>query len=1001
MRKILKRLGIGLAVALLFFALFLAAWVLVIFPNFVDTGRQPDEDEPGMVELAEESPRIDFRESNGMLYINNEVVVFLRTSVEAEEAAAFLASYEAEVDDAMADIGIYKLIFPEALTYEELEELLREIRSHDLVENAYLNTVTQWETDTQESGEAENGGETAGEEDSGEPASGEEAGEDGFAYLDPAYPNDTWNGADWDVEVPDGENWGMEAVNAPGAWGYLDQLDTVRVGLIDSMPNTAHEDLENVFAGSTCLFIDESTGLTEVNTYTLTAEDHGSHVAGIMGADWNNSRGVSGIMGGKEELYYCSVYYDSNGNISSRYGTAYSYLLALKTLIDQDVQVINISQNTSRLIGFAASRGNANAISYLNRQAELAEKGLSRIIDAREAAGESDFVIVVAAGNSNSTYYYPDEDEPYGYREEMTWWEEIKYLFGWRGEAGDSLALYNNFLSLMDQEEVRDRVIVVGAVGVDEAGSTDTQTRYTYAYYSNVGDRVDLAAPGGLPEGQQIYSCYASGYDGMSGTSIAAPHVSGAAGLVFGANPSLTGPEVKKIVTASVTGRFYYIGGFCGLLNVRDAVVNALKTQEESVNRVLRTEASDGLDVCFLVDTTGSMGDDIENARENMENILNTLEEKAGNYRVAIIDYRDFPDRTGEGIDYAYQVQLGFSQDRAAITEAINGLTLGDGGDDQETVYSALMAAVRLNWRSDAGKVIILLGDAAPLDPEPYTGYIYEDVLLALFNADISLDYENSDQRVVSALDTSLINVYTIGTSASPDAEDFFRSISSGTGGSYVSVENASDVADAIVQSIEQIDVAVTVSAQADFGDAMAGQEIDLYREGGYLFTFETDGEGQFLLEAMEAGEYQWTSRGLAGGGTLRIEAEKEQAEVETTRSYWFAPALRVWQQHPWRMGGLLAGYLAVCLLLPLCVRQVRRSRRRTGKTRGPKPGAGAPTGPASRPPAGPAPGASGRSVGPEPGASAGPASGVWFCPYCGSRCQAGDGYCQQCGRKL
>ena len=134
MRKILKRLGIGLAVALLLFALFLAAWVLVIFPNFVDTGRQPDEDEPGMVELAEESPRIDFRESNGMLYINNEVVVFLRTSVEAEEAAAFLASYEAEVDDAMADIGIYKLIFPEAMTYEELEELLREIRSHDLVE---------------------------------------------------------------------------------------------------------------------------------------------------------------------------------------------------------------------------------------------------------------------------------------------------------------------------------------------------------------------------------------------------------------------------------------------------------------------------------------------------------------------------------------------------------------------------------------------------------------------------------------------------------------------------------------------------------------------------------------------------------------------------------------------------------------------------------------------------------------------------------------------------
>lgn len=57
-------------------------------------------------------------------------------------------------------------------------------------------------------------------------------------------------------------------------------------------------------------------------------------------------------------------------------------------LIDQDVQVINISQNTDRLKGFAASHGNRNAVAYLTRQASLAGKGLARIISSREAAGK-------------------------------------------------------------------------------------------------------------------------------------------------------------------------------------------------------------------------------------------------------------------------------------------------------------------------------------------------------------------------------------------------------------------------------------------------------------------------------------------------------------------------------------------------------------------------------------------------------------------------------------
>lgn len=902
MKKIIKKIAVFLIALILLIALFVVAWVFLIFPSLVAPKDEVAEVEPGSVQIAEDSEKIDFNETNGVLYVNNEVIVFVRASASEDKIAALFDSFDAEIDESMADIDVYRLVFKEAMTYDDLESLIKEIKSNPIVENAYLNTVTEFEADTTDV-------------------------EDEFEYKNPAFPDDPWNSDTWNVSVPRGENWGVEAIDAPGAWGYLDQMSSVRIGLIDSMPNLSHEDLS--FANSSCLFIDEDTGITETNKYTISAEDHGTHVAGTMNAKWNNGAGssndgVSGVMGGKGELYYSKAYYVSNGKLVPRYDTAYSYLLTLKTLIDQDVQVINISMNTSRLIGFAASHGNQNAINYLSMQADLAEKGLSRIITAREAEGKPDFVICVAAGNSNHIYYYKDDKAVYGYREEMTTWETIKWAFGWRGEIGNSLALYNNFLSLMDAEIVKDRVIVVGAVGIDDAASTSNNTQYEYTYYSNVGSRVDIVAPGGIPGEAQVYSCYANGYGGMSGTSMATPHVSGVAGLIFACNPALSGPEVKDILVASTTGRYYHGGEYSGLLNANNSVVNALKTVETSVEKVLKTEVDNGLDLCFVVDTTGSMGDDIENAKENMASILEHLAAKTENYRVALIDYRDYPERSNESEDYPYKIQLYFTSNNESITDAINGLDLGNGGDSEETVYSALMSAVKLDWRSDAKKVIIILGDAAPLDPEPITDFTYDDVLLALFNADINIDYEDSDDRVVDALDASLINVFSIGTDASSDAADFFEQISTSTGGSYASVDDASKVGDAIIDSIEQIEVAEKITVNADFGDAMANQKINLYSGKEYLFTMETDENGQFVIDSIEADTYRWTSNSLYSGGSMDIDTESRDATIRMTKDYWFTPLLQLWHQHTYLICVALLAYIAVCIAVPVSIKKIR-----------------------------------------------------------------------------
>lgn len=345
-------------------------------------------------------------------------------------------------------------------------------------------------------------------------------------------PDDYFANTDPASNAPQGYQWPLEAVYAMGPYGSPGSasawdiaLGSGYVGVVDSGVDVAHPDLQanlrlhfsQAFYSNLCsgvlTDVDERGASSNCpNTYV----GHGTLVAGLVGATTNNSIGVAGI------CWHCSLivaksYSNNVGPVSDVINGVYHATI-------RGAQVINRSggdQDYLQTYGVGV-----NACSQLST-------GTDAYCDALDLAARRDIVVVAAAGNQNnvkagatSVYAttFPATEPSVVSAGGTVLGDEI-----WRDDALPGVApLQGSNLDKLEFVAPAKQVISTFYRGG------------TWFYPTWCSDAVnDSTYPGGY------------GYDECTGTSFAAPLVTGVVAAARSINPLTTRSQLVSLVTTT------------------------------------------------------------------------------------------------------------------------------------------------------------------------------------------------------------------------------------------------------------------------------------------------------------------------------------------------------------------------------------------------------------------------------------------------------------------
>ncbi|HAA48796.1 MAG TPA: hypothetical protein DCE43_03705, partial [Planctomycetaceae bacterium] len=181
-------------------------------------------------------------------------------------------------------------------------------------------------------------------------------------------------------------------IDAPEAWDITTGSSDVVVAVVDSGVDYLHPDLQNNIWINTGEIAgngidDDGNGFVDdIHGYDFQANDadpmdehrHGTHVAGVVAGDGNNSLGISGVTW-SSTIMPLRFLDSNNSGLTSDAVRAINYATMMRTDHGVNVRVINNSW------GSEGERSNSTALH-----------------DAIQAAGNSGILVTAAAGNGNA-----------------------------------------------------------------------------------------------------------------------------------------------------------------------------------------------------------------------------------------------------------------------------------------------------------------------------------------------------------------------------------------------------------------------------------------------------------------------------------------------------------------------------------------------------------------------------------------------------------------------
>jgi len=149
-------------------------------------------------------------------------------------------------------------------------------------------------------------------------------------------------------------------------------------------------------------------------------------------------------------------------------------------------------------------------------------------------------------------------------------------------------------------------------------------------------------------------------------------------------------------------------------LKVNEQWVSTATISETQVNRIALDETlpspTNLVQIAFMVDATGSMGDELEFLKMDLKKVINEVQKTNNQLKISTgtVFYRD------EGDEYVVK-HSSFTEDINQTTEFISLQRADGGGDFPEAVDKALVQLNQLQWQPEARtRIAFLVLDAQP-----------------------------------------------------------------------------------------------------------------------------------------------------------------------------------------------------------------------------------------------------------------------------------------------